>query len=341
MNKKLEIGDEIVIYPEGGHRYTSLETKNGIEYQEFDSSKFPKTLTAVFIGREEGKDGKRYERYTLKSIPEELLYFSLYGKRGFENLIEELNKISEILQGRAADGRKILYSRSINVEDVNEILGVVVDYKNKIVYQKDYPAKDINELKNFGVRRKIHLSEAEICSTLNYEFIKENQLESTAYCYIIDFLEISEKRQKIVTDGLYYLASRSVYVYSLGAIFNVGSVSCGDVDAIYLFDSDGNERDDCCGVRPVFYLESNIQNEVIEEQQKEKVLAEDNNKVETKKEKVLKEAQEIKALEYLKEIKKEQEKIAEIKKNISKLQENLSKEEKKLEEMMKEALKLV
>ena len=50
MDKTLEIGDEIVIYPEGGHRYTSLETKNGLENQDFNSSNFPKTLKAVFLG---------------------------------------------------------------------------------------------------------------------------------------------------------------------------------------------------------------------------------------------------------------------------------------------------
>ena len=333
MNKKLEIGDKIVIYPEKGHCYTSLETKNGIENRYFNSSNFYETLIAVFIGRKKGKDGKWYEKYTLEYIPDELYGFELYGKRGFENSIEELDAISQILQGKAEDGRKILYSRSINIEDVNEILGVVVDYKNKIVYQKNNPAKDINELKNFGLRRKIHPSEAEICSTIKYEFIKENQLESTAYCYNIALLEISEKRKETVS-GQYYLASRSVTVNEYNACFELGYVCGGSVEAYDLFVSNGNEDSWFSGVCPVFYLESNIQNEVIEEQQEEKVLTEYNNKVETKKGKKSKEVQEIKALEYLKEIKKQEEKI-------TKLQESLSKEEKKLEEMMEEALKLV
>ena len=266
MNKKLEIGDEIVIYPEKGLCYTSLETKNGIEYQEFDSSKFPKTLTAVFIGREEGKDGKSYERYTLKKIPKELLYFSLYGKRGFENLIEELNKISEILQGTAEDGRKILASRSINIEDVNEILGVVVDYNNKRIYQKNNPSKDIKELANFEKRRKILPFEAEECSAIESEFIKGNQLESTAYSYSIEDLKISEKRKKIVQLNIgYHLASRSVDVYSCCAGFCEGFVNDGGARMhYYLFNSYGNEYYDVLAVRPVFYLESDIQNEVIE-----------------------------------------------------------------------------
>ena len=50
MNKKLEIGDKIVIYPKKGLCYSSLETKNGFENEYFNSSNFPKTLTAVFLG---------------------------------------------------------------------------------------------------------------------------------------------------------------------------------------------------------------------------------------------------------------------------------------------------
>ena len=265
MDKTLEIGDEIVIYPEGGHRYTSLETKNGLENQDFNSSNFPKTLTAVFLGIKEGTDGKWYEKYTLKSIPKELNEFCLKGKLGFVNLIEELDAISQILQGTAEDGRKILYSRSINMEDVNEILGVVVDYKNKRIYQKDYPSKNINELANFGKRRKILTFEAKECSAIASEFIKKNQLESTVYYYSIKDLKVSEKRKKIVllNDG-YYLASRSVYVDSSYARFCEGIVGNGNAYMGYsLFYSNGYEDYGYLAVRSVFYLESNPQKELI------------------------------------------------------------------------------
>ena len=272
MAKNLKIGDEIVIYPKKGHSYESLETKNGYKNQVYDSSNFPETLTAGFIGREEGKDGKYYEKYTLKSIPKELYNFKLYGKLGFVNLIEELDAIAQILQGTAEDGRKILYSRSINMEDVNEILGVVVDYKNKRIYQKNNPSKNINELDNFGKRRKILPFEVEECSAIDSEFIKENQLESTAYYYSIEELKISEKRKEIVQLNVgYHLASRSVGVDSSYAGFCEGYVRYGYayMDS-GLFDSNGSEGDVRLAVRPVFYLESDIQSEVIEEQQEEK-----------------------------------------------------------------------
>ena len=295
MAKNLKIGDEIVIYPKKGHSYASLKIKNGCKRQVYDSSNFPETLTAVFIGREEGKDGKWYERYTLKTIPQELLYFSLYGKRGFENLIEELDAIAQILQGTAEDGRKIVFSRSISIEDVNVILWVVVYFKNKIVYQKDNPSKDINEAANFGKRRKILPLEAEECSAIDSEFIKENQLESTAYCYSIKDLKISKKRKEIVVlDVKYHLASRSVYVGTDFAGFCEGVVDNGNADMyIYLFDSNGDSYDDYAAVRPVFYLECDIQEKA--------------------------NSLEIKTL-----IEKKKEKIAKIK-------ENLKQEEKELE----------
>ena len=88
MNKKLEIGDEIVIYPKKGLSYRSLETKNGYENQVFNSSNFPETLAAVFLGIKKDKAGKYYEKYTLKTIPKELYNFKLCRKSGFENLIE-------------------------------------------------------------------------------------------------------------------------------------------------------------------------------------------------------------------------------------------------------------
>ena len=301
MNKKLEIGDEILIYPEKGHSYKSFKIKNGCKTQGYDSSNFPETLTAVFMGREEGKDGRWYEKYTLKTIPEELKDFRLEGQRGFNYLIEELNKISEILQGTAEDGRKILYPRSINIEDINEILGVVVDFKNRVVYQESNPSKNINKEYSFGTRRTIVRSEVGRCMLKQYEFIKGNQIESTGYWYSIEDLVISEKRKEMVQlNHQYHLASRSVNVYKSYTHF-CGSYVWGA--NIYmstdLFYSEGYEDSFGSAVLPVFYLE--------EEQEEAQILE---------------------------EIKKQQEKIA-------KMQEDLKKEEKELEKMLEKTQKLV
>ena len=301
VNKKLEIGDEIVIYPEKEHLYKSFKIKNGCKTQVYNSSNFPETLTAVFMGREEGKDGRWYEKYTLKIIPEELKDFRLEGQRGFNYLIEELNKISEILQGTAEDGRKILYPRSIKIEDINEILGVVVDFQNRQVYQKINPSENINKESSFGTRRTILSFEVGRCMLKQYEFIKGNQIESTGYWYSIYDLAISEKRKEIVQLNFeYHLASRFVNVYPYYTHFCESYVLGANTHTrTDLFYSEGYEDSFGLAVLPVFYLE---------EEQEE--------------------------AEILEEIKKQQEKIG-------KMQEDLKKEEKELEKMLEKTQKLV
>ena len=300
MRKKLEIGDEIVIYPEKGHSYKSFEIKNGCKTQVYDSSKFPETLIAVFMGREEDKDGRWYEKYTLKTIPKELKDFRLEGQRGFNYLIEELNKISEILQGTAEDGRRILYPRSIKIEDINDILGVVVDFQNRQVYQIGISSGSINRESSFGTRRTILRSEQARCILKQYEFIKGNQIESTGYLYGIKDLRISEKRKEILLlNGPYHLASRSVNVYKYSIHFCESYVwGVNTFTSTELFYSEGYECSLDFAVRPVFYLEE--------------------------------EQEEAKSVE---EIKKQQEKIA-------KMQEDLKKEEKELEKMLEKAQNL-
>lgn len=203
--------------------------------------------------------------------------FRLYGKSGFVNLIEELDAIAQILQGTAEDGRKILASRSINIEDVNEILGVVVDYKNKRIYQKNKPSKDINELANFGLRREILPLEAK---TIDSEFIKGNQLKFTAYYYRTRDLKISEKRKEIVKLNVeYHLASRSVVVKSGSAYFCEGGVLDGEVrmDGI-LFISVGYELNGDLAVRPVFYLKWDYWRRTKGRKKKQEKIAESNCK---------------------------------------------------------------
>lgn len=109
--KKLEIGKtEIVIYPEKGNTYLSIKRINSVKDQRFNSSNLPNELRAVYIG-EEIIDGKKYEKYTLKTIPNELQKFLLYGRIGLENLSKEIDLISAISQGKTEDGREMLYTK--------------------------------------------------------------------------------------------------------------------------------------------------------------------------------------------------------------------------------------
>ena len=376
MSKKLEIGKtEIVIYPEGGHKYLVPKDISGMHYdQQFSSSNLPRELTAVYIGEETIK-GVLHDKYILKEIPEELEELELRGESGFINQSAVLDSVAGILRGKAKDGRQIKYLRSIIVEDINKLFNITVDFKNQKVYQKGI-GKNINRRENFGKSLNIDLyfnkKEIEIIR----KHIKGEYINFTSYYYYKEDLQVEEYLKNLIfLNNSYYLNSPGVYGSSDGAIFGPGVVLGGyvfrGVGGLFISDGDWNALGRA--VRPVFYLESNIQDEIIEEQQEEKELKvaknEAENKVEIKKENTLKEPQENKDLEILNKIKEKREKLANVKKdiveqqeklanaqkhivekqekitvlekNIAKQQEELKKEKEELQKMVNEALELV
>ena len=309
MNQKLEIGKtEIVIYPKKDLIYKSLKCVNGSANQQFNSSNLQKELTAVYIGK--AKIGEvLYEKYTLKTIPEELQDFLLYGEIGFKNLSGELNLVAGILQGEAEDGRKLEYVRNIQVEDVNDLLNVIIDFGNKKVYQKG--RKDINLIRKFS-----HFG----CSFNIYDnFIKRSQLEiiekyingvnikSTAYSYSKKDLKVEEYLKELIfLSTPYYLNSIGVnaspriqFNLSAFAYFGCGavdikSVFCGETS---LFSSEGGKYSSNLSVRPVFLLKSKKQsNRETEEDDIKKILADCevlNNRVKKRKREIAKKMQKL------------------------------------------------
>ena len=380
MSKKLKIGKtEVVIYPENGHTYVIPKDISGLRYdKQFSSSNLPRELTAVCIGREEIK-GVLHDKYILKEIPKELKELWLYGEPGYSNLSVILDSVAGILRGETEDGRRIKYVRSMIVEDINKLFNITVDFKNQKVYQKGI-GKNINRRENFGKSLNIDLyfnkKEIEIIR----KHIKGEYINFTSYYYHKEDLQVEEYLKNLIfLNNSYYLNSPGVNGVSGGAYFGPGAVSNGSVfrGIGYLFYSNGNWNGNwnvyVMAVRPVFYLESNIQDEIIEEQQEEKELKVDKNeaknKVEIKKENTLKEPQENKDLEILNKIKEKREKLANVKKdiveqqeklanaqkhivekqekitvlekNIAKQQEELKKEKEELQKMVNEALELV
>ena len=376
MSKKLKIGKtEVVIYPENGHTYVIPKDISGLRYdKQFSSSNLPRELTAVCIGREEIK-GVLHDKYILKEIPKELKELWLYGEPGYSNLSVILDSVAGILRGETEDGRRIKYVRSMIVEDINKLFNITVDFKNQKVYQKGI-GKNINRRENFGKSLNIDLyfnkKEIEIIR----KHIKGEYINFTSYYYYKEDLQVEEYLKNLIfLNNSYYLNSPGVYGSSDGAIFGPGVVLGGyvfrGVGGLFISDGDWNALGRA--VRPVFYLESNIQDEIIEEQQEEKELKVDKNeaknKVEIKKENTLKEPQENKDLEILNKIKEKREKLANVKKdiveqqeklanaqkhivekqekitvlekNIAKQQEELKKEKEELQKMVNEALELV
>lgn len=262
--EKLEIGKtEIVIYPEKGLTYLSPKDRNGIIDQEFNSSNLPKTLKALYMGKEKVK-GILYEKYILKTIPGELKEFLVKGESGFVNLSRELNSVAGILQGKAKDGRKIRYVRSMDIKDVNKLFKIII--KNKKVYQKGREKIDINRRSNFGCRFNIDDNFTEELRKIIRKHIKSKKIKSTAYTYHIEDLHTDEYlKELILLPTPYYLNSTGVYVhpgdscgYSSSVDFGYGAIGVGSVYYGYgnFFHSDGIWDFVGLAVRPVFFLES-------------------------------------------------------------------------------------
>ena len=268
MGKKLEIGKtEIVIYPERGHNCVVSEKISGRDHeQRFSSSNLPEKLIAVYIGKETIK-GVLHDKYILKEIPEELEELGLRGEPGFVNQSTVLDSVAGILRGKAEDGRRIKYVRSMIVEDINKLFNVIVDFKGKKVYQEGI-GKNINRKANFGNSLDINSNFSERQIEIIRKHIEGKHIESTSYYYSTKDLQAEEYLKNLISlENDYYLNSPGVYDNSGIANFGPGAVFGQYVvrGLRYLFNSDGRRYGFVISVRPAFYLESDIQNEIIEE----------------------------------------------------------------------------
>ena len=257
MSKKLEIGDEFVIYPEGGYSYVVTKDISGINYeQEFSSLFLPEELIAVCIGRED-MEGVLCDKYILKEIPEELEELCLGGESGFINQSAVLDSVAGILRGKAKDGRKIKYVRSVTDEDINKLFNVTIDFKGKKVYQEGI-GKNINEEENFGNSLDINLNFSQSAIKIIRKHIKGKYIDFTSYYYTEEDLQVEEYLKKLVfLKESYYLNSPGVCCDSDAAGFGPGGVDGGYVfyGNYDLFDSDGYWHSYVMAVRPIFYLE--------------------------------------------------------------------------------------
>ena len=270
MGKKLEIGKtEIVIYPERerGHTYVVPKKISGRDHeQRFSSSNLPEKLIAVYIGQETIK-GVLHDKYILKEIPEELEELGLRGEPGFVNQSTVLDSVAGILRGETEDGRRIKYVRSMIVEDINKLFNVIVDFKGKKVYQEGI-GKNINRKDNFGNSLDINSNFSERQIEIIRKHIEGKHIESTSYYYSTKDLQAEEYLKNLISlENDYYLNSPGVYDNSGIANFGPGAVFGEYVvrGLRYLFNSDGRRYGFVISVRPAFYLESDIQNEIIEE----------------------------------------------------------------------------
>lgn len=251
------LGDEIP-YKHSEETYLSPKERNGHDDQSFSTKDVEMKWQAIGVEEIEGEK-------CLKLIAKRPIFkFQLRGARGYIYGIEELHRIAQLF----ATGRGVSKGRSITVEDVNQLLGVVV-YENqkKVCHRNDISL-------NLEVREGFlticpYLSEYRFYtpeSFLKNEFADSGVISNTAYTY--DYRQIKEKEEEkkiVFVDNIFYwLASSGVVVCNTGypkfADFGIGAVIYDIVrKGGVLFGINGKENSrDCLAVRPVLYLNSNV-----------------------------------------------------------------------------------
>ena len=187
-------------------------------------------------------------------------YFYLYGAKGYINAEKELEKISKIYgHGVGATG-----ARSLKIEDVNKICGVTVG--------EDGLTPAVDNWENFG---KTYSYENQYASPEDYLARKKSNFSKTSneYYYTGNNSLLKTATNTRAYETIFFkkqlqkwnwLASRSVDVYSGYAGFCVGVVGNGDAGMRNdVFDSDGDERGNYGGVRPVVSLKSDVSTDTI------------------------------------------------------------------------------
>ena len=105
------IGKNVLISIPEGRGYTSLEVRNGFGDQTFSSNDLPSSIITKCLGVTRCGDGKVHPVcYSQINLIEE---FSIRGLTGFENGVEELNKICQVFTQQEG----LYFTRSCNMQD--------------------------------------------------------------------------------------------------------------------------------------------------------------------------------------------------------------------------------
>ena len=245
----IRIGTRLYIEVPKGRKYVSKEERNGYQNQ---------TFTSLDIESE----GKYFWEIALEPKNNEMLVIGqplkvlkLEGAKGYVYGIEEMNNICNKMFTT-----NYLKARSINIDDVNKVLGVeIID--NKVV-QKEISYKDIS-FKNY-LRFKYQYGKEECSpeSFLKGEYEKEGkQIECNYYVYEKQSVKGKQKEKNLIFGkGNFWLASQGVYGDSSYAYFGPAAVGGGKVisGGYNLFYSDGYWDAGGMAVRPVGILKSDI-----------------------------------------------------------------------------------
>ena len=202
--------------------------------------------------------------------------FSIKGKIGFLNGVEELNKICGLYgHGTYADTSKYIYSynetsistggRSVRVEDINKVLSYTPAQPVSHIYSKNEDdgyiyydgTKGTDDVTTF-----IYYDE----TTGNWVPIDSGESASLLHTYYSYTIGTSTNKQKMLryydsttTNSTYWLASQTVSCNNNGVVnFSLRRIASGGMYGGSLFDSNDVENDYGRGVRPVVTLAPNV-----------------------------------------------------------------------------------
>ena len=205
-------------------------------------------------------------------------YLYLYGAKAYENGEKILGNICELYKTKDKTGY-ISSARSINQKDIDKIVGLksIAEIKNVnlVAYQGN---KNIGEEYSFpdhytpsswlnGKTKTLVSGKVD-----GYGYTVNSKMGKGAPSVTVNdrifkmLFENTEFNFKKPTTGgrRYWLASRSVYSYSVGARFCLGTAYANDggsyADSSVMFNSYGNEFRDGFAVRPVVSLKSSVTN---------------------------------------------------------------------------------
>ncbi len=288
-------GDNIDTLNQDGttkYKYESLSSKNGytgLEKQVYTVNNDTEKVNWIVLGLSEDEEnllittGSPVRKEGTNNPTTDDPYLYLYGSTGYINAESELNNISAIYgKGDYAES-----ARSITVEDINKLTkynpetekygeGQLYEYGNNITVKGNGDGtyswsgasngyEDGNFSSNHTSNGFSYIENNELKNIAPTDTTTQANLESTYYYYYAnDMLDAGSLSQRIYNkffntgDNHYWLASRSVYVNSDDADFDVGDVHLGNVGAHYLFRSNGYEDRLYYGVRPVVTLKSEV-----------------------------------------------------------------------------------
>ena len=248
----IKIGKEVVVDIKEKVKCSSIKKRNGYQNQSFIGIDLPPKIKFQYWETEE-INKRQYEKYVSKDFLVES--FKISGMQGWEYGIREIDNLCrDFFIGKTANGRRIISSRALKIEDINKIVDLKLNYEKGIIYQREYPFDILGTLsssKEINVKPFLYKDE---------EIFYKYQLK--------DLITSSKIKRMICISKPYILSSSYVFRFTSCKDISVGFFGINkenDIVKNELAIIEGGEninnatRIDLSGyIRPVIFLKKDI-----------------------------------------------------------------------------------